>query len=109
MKTKYFEIDEFLFNKIKNSSYSEGIIDNYKYFKNLEKNDIVIFSNHNNKIEAKLLDIKIYNSIGKVIYEYNLPKFSLICEDPTKIFSLINSLESGNKQIRIYDIRYKNL
>ena len=109
MKTKYYELDEFMFNKIKNSCYSEGIIDNNKYFKNLEKDDIVIFSHNNNKIEAKLLDVKIYNSIGRVIYEYNLPQFSLICEDPRKVFQLITSLESGNKKIRIFRISYKNL
>ena len=109
MKTKYFEIDKFMFNKIKNSSYSEGIVDNYKYFENLDKNDKVIFSYNEEKIEAKLIEIIIYNSITKVIYDFNLPHFSLICEDPTKIFSLINSLELGNKKIRLFKIRYKHL
>ena len=105
-KTIYIELDNYIFEKIKMDTETNGIIDEKKYFKNLEKGDSVIFSSYNDQIEAKLIDIIIYNSLDKLIKDINLPYFSLICNDPNKAISIIKSIESNKKKIRIFKVKY---
>ena len=108
-KKIYIELDNYVFEKIKMDTETNGIIDEKKYFKNLKKGDSVIFSSYNDQIEAKLVDIIIYNSLDKLIKDINLPYFSLVCNDPNKAISIIKSIEYNNKKIRLYKVKYSKL
>lgn len=102
---KIYDIDYELFNRLKKKeSSSEGLVDTNKYFKNVKKGESIFFASNNEMIEAKLEDIKIYNSVPELINKERLPSFSLISDNPLEILSIIE--KSNTKKIRVYKVKY---
>lgn len=106
-KKIYLEIDKGTFEKIvKNQQDKKGIYDNQRMFSGLNKGDSAILLYNNNKIEAYIEDIVIYDTIEEFMKGENMKMFSLDCNNPFDMMEIIEQIQENSKKLRIYRVKY---
>ena len=112
-RTKFAELDKITFNRIKKNKNPNGMIDENKFFGDLNIGDSVVFSCDGRKIEAYLKGIKIYNTLGQYIKDNKeMGVLEINSSNPISLLDMISHLKEGNsdiesrKKVRIFEVDY---
>ena len=103
-KRLYEEVDEKTFDYIKRCKDENGFVDCNKLFRNINVGDTIIFSYKNNKIEAQLKKINIYNSLKDMLDKTHIKTIEYNGRNPFEFLEIINN--KSRKRFRVYDVDY---
>ena len=110
-RTKFAELDKITFNQIKRTKNVNGMLDEKKFFGDLQIGDSVVFSCDGKKIEAYLRDIKIYRSLGEYIKENGeMGMMEISSKNPLDFLNIMTNISEDNvkdsKRVRIFEVDY---